>query len=156
MVHISTNAVFAPHPTRLWLPGDKPKPSTPYENAKLYGEDPRAYIIRSSFVGVSTGPPRGVLDAMLRGEPFWDRDWNGVTTVTLARRVAEVLRIPGIARGLEHLHSSSVTSFANVARLIGSTSQVLGIRSDAKLLGGGLPTPPLELQVAELLKRVVY
>jgi dTDP-4-dehydrorhamnose reductase len=151
LIQVSTNAVFAPDESRHWLPTDTPSPMTAYENAKLYGEDPRAHIIRTSFIGVSAGTHSGVLDALLAGEPFWDRRWNGVTALTLARHIIGLIDHPGHMATLEHVHGPSVVLFSDIAKMLGSKSRVLGYRPDARLLGGGAPTTPFREQLAELL-----
>ena len=73
LIHISTNAVFAQHPTRFWIPTDALNPITPYERSKALGEDPRAYVLRVSFIGKS--PKKvGIYDRLCKDEPFTDRD----------------------------------------------------------------------------------
>ncbi len=147
-IHVSTNAVFAPDEERLWLPSDPVAPRTPYEVSKVSGEDPRAYIIRASFIGAS---PKGVgiYDRLRQGLPFVDRRWNGVTADTLARHITDVIvERDGIPSSiLEHVHSPRVTRFRDIGRMLRSASRAAEENKDARLLGGGKPLPDLEEQL---------
>jgi dTDP-4-dehydrorhamnose reductase len=151
-VMISTNAVFPPDDERQWLPSDPISPSSPYELAKAFGEDRRAFVVRTSFVGHS---PKGdgIWDALATGKPYWDRRWNGVTALTLARYLADRVASSDVRPGVAHVHSPEPTSFSEIARWLGSTSECLGWRSDARLLGGGESLDPLKSQVVEYLRR---
>jgi dTDP-4-dehydrorhamnose reductase len=151
-VMISTNAVFPPDDERRWLPSDAIRPSSPYEMAKAFGEDPRALVVRTSFVGHS---PKGdgIWDTLATGRPYWDRRWNGVTALTLARYLADRVASSDVRPGVAHVHSPEPASFSEIARWLGSTSECLGWRSDARLLGGGESLDPLKSQVAEYLLR---
>lgn len=137
-IHISTNAVFAPHQKRLWLPSDPLDPRTPYEMAKALGEDPRAYVIRASFIGAS---PRGkgLFDRMRQGLDYVNRSWNGVTVDTLARRIADVaVEADGVPTAtFEHVHSPRVSTFSEIVSLMGSDSKPEQEAQDARMLGGG-------------------
>lgn len=149
LLHVSTNAVFEPDESRLWLPSDRTAPATPYERAKAFGEDPRAYVLRASFIGFS--PRRtSFLDRVSNGEAFADRRWNGVTADVLARRIAAIVREsegePESA--VEHVHAPSPALLSDVARWIGSKAVVREYKKDARLLGGGVTTnDELETQV---------
>jgi dTDP-4-dehydrorhamnose reductase len=149
-VHISTNAVFEASEDRFWQPSDHPSPRTPYEVSKAYGEDPRSLVIRVSFIGVAGSRP-GILADLLDGRPYWNRRWNGVTASALAKRVARIVEDHhGTAvSGIEHVHSSTVTDFATIARLVNSASLSQGERRDARLLAGGLEMPSFDMQLAE-------
>jgi len=152
-VTISTNAVFPPDDERRWLPNDPISPSTPYELAKAFGEDPRALVVRTSFVGHS---PKGdgIWDTLATGKPYWDRRWNGVTVLTLSRYLADRIASSSLQPGVAHVHSPEPVSFSDLARWLGSTSECLGWRSDARLLGGGEPLDPLKSQVVEYLMQL--
>jgi dTDP-4-dehydrorhamnose reductase len=149
-VLISTNAVFPPDNERRWLPADPISPGSPYEIAKAFGEDPRALVVRTSFVGHS---PRGdgIWNTLATGRPYWDRRWNGVTALTLARYLADRVALTDVRPGVAHVHSPEPASFSDIARWLGSSSECLGRRSDARLLGGGEPLDSLETQVIEYL-----
>lgn len=148
-IHISTNAVFSADETRHWYPHDRTNPITPYEISKAFGEDPRAYIIRASFIGKS---PKGLglLHNLCLGKPYLNRKWNGVTALILARRIVEiVVRHRGSpTRHLEHVHSPDMITLVELAKLIHSTSQCIGEAPDTKLLGGGIFLPPIAEQIA--------
>lgn len=151
-IHVSTNAVFAASEDVVWHSSDRHDPHTPYEISKSFGEDPRSWVLRVSFVGLAPGRV-GILDDLVNGRPYWDRKWNGVTATALARRIAAIVAqhcgkpVPAI----EHVHSPGATTMSAVARLIGSQSPCLGDRHDARLLGGGKPMPLFEAQLAEEL-----
>lgn len=152
-IHISTNAVFPPDSKRYWYPDDQPDPRTPYEVSKRYGEDPRAYVIRVSFIGQS---PKGVglLHNLSVGRPYRNRLWNGVTALTLARRMKELTLLSwGIPlRGCEHLHSPSPVTIRQLAAWVGSSSVCEGEARDSRLLAGGPPVPDFHAQLEEYLK----
>lgn len=152
LVHMSTNAVFDASEDRFWLPGDPLLPRTPYEVSKAYGEDPRAYVIRASFVGLSAERP-GILADLLAGRPYWNRKWNGLTATALSRRMAAIVagnHGTPVSR-IEHVYSQTVIDMATVARLVGSASECLGDRQDARLLTGGEDLAPFETQIEEEL-----
>jgi len=147
-IHISTNAIFEPHETRLWFPEDQPSPHTPYEVAKAFGEDPRSYIFRASFIGISsTG--RGILSTLLKGGQFVNRTWNGVTVWALAKRIIDVVNhFHGEPKALiEHVHSPDVITFNGLAKHLGSSSCSSRSENDARLLGGGLKFPTISEQI---------
>lgn len=151
-VHISTNAVFPSDESRIWLPEDAPNPDTPYARAKAEGEDPRQYIVRASFLGKS---PRGtgLFDALMAGKPYEERRWNGVTALTLAERIADIVAAHSgePIQGLEHVHSPEAVAVGDIARWLGSASTTTSRKTTA-LLGGGRPCPSLELQVHDYLR----
>jgi dTDP-4-dehydrorhamnose reductase len=151
-IQVSTNAVFAPDDDRRWHPGDPIAPVTAYERSKAAGEDPRAYVIRASFIG-KRPKGGGFFDAAMRGLPYRDRRWNGVTALALARRIREVISRRGGSpqSALEHVHSTDASSFRRLAALLRSTSQSQGPEVPAKLLGGGVEGGLLEDQVNEYL-----
>lgn len=150
LIHVSTDAVFPSDPNRRWLPSDPIAPRTPYEISKAFGEDPRGYVIRATFLGES---PKGtsLFDRMRRGEPFQDRAWNGVTVLALAQRISEILT-SGSATGsccLEHLHSSDTVMLSEVAGLLKSRSARLAEPGETRLLGGGVVLSSLAAQIQE-------
>lgn len=151
-VHVSTNAVFAPDPVRQWMPADPIGPTTPYETAKAFGEDPRAWVLRVSFVGRSPSG-RNLWDRLRAGVPYRDAPWNGVTAWTLARRIAELVQAAGASprAGLEHVHAAAPGRISDLARLLGSRSPCSGEADNARLLGGGSAQPALAAQVTEYL-----
>ena len=149
-IHISTNAIFEPHKTRLWFPEDQPSPHSPYEVAKAFGEDPRSYIFRASFIGISkTG--RGILSTLIKGDQFVNRTWNGVTVLTLAKRIVEVViqHHGEHISFIEHVHSPDVFTFIDLAHLVGSNSDSSRTADDTRLLGGGLKLPKISEQLEE-------
>lgn len=152
-VHVSTNAVFAPDPARQWLPGDPIRPLTAYEIAKAFGEDPRAYVLRASFVGRS-GRGRNLWDRLRAGTPYRDGPYNGVTAWELALRIAELVRAIGSEprAGFEHVHAPLPTRIAELARLLGSTSPCTGEADNVRLLGGGPARGAFETQLSEYLR----
>lgn len=148
-LHVSTNAVFPPHETRRWRPDDALGPRTVYEVAKAFGEDPRAYVLRASFIGES--PKRiGLFHRLRSAEAFRDRKWNGVTALALAQRiVATVAKHDGACVGrIVHVYSSGVVSVSELASLLGSPSVSEGTSHDTRLLGGGEELPPIAEQLA--------
>lgn len=149
-VLMSTDAVYPKTRERKWFPRDRPKPATPYEVAKAFGEDPRAYVIRASFIGVS---PKGVglYHRLTNGEAYRDRRWNGVTALTLARRIVQVVtqNAGTCRRAVEHVHSPNVVRISEIAKMVGSSSNCLGVESEARLLDGGVPLPVLSEQLRE-------
>lgn len=149
-IHISTNAVFESHENRLWFPKEQPNPHTPYEVAKAFGEDPRAYIIRASFIGISNSGI-GLLNTLCTGGEFVNRTWNGVTAWELAKRIVEiVIQCHGERKSsIEHVHSPVVITFIELAKLLGSSSQCSHKANDARLLGGGLNMPRIADQLEE-------
>lgn len=149
-MHISTNAVFSADESRFWLPSDRTDPSTAYEISKRMGEDPRTYVVRASFIGQSFDG-RGLFGRLRRGEPYFNRKWNGVTAWTLARYISDVVseRDGTPFSALEHVHSPGATSFREIANLLGSSSRCGGERRDSKLLGGGKSLPPFENQLRD-------
>lgn len=153
-IHFSTNAVFESHETRLWLPMDQLNPHTPYEVAKAFGEDPRAYIVRASFVGI-TNSGKGILTRLCAGDVFVNRKWNGVTAWELAKRIVEIVtQHHGECKSsIEHVHSPDLITFIDLAKLLGSTSQCIHEANDARLLGGGLKIPIIADQIEEYRDR---
>lgn len=151
-LHVSTNAVFAADPSRLWLPTDARAPSTPYEASKAFGEDPRAWVVRATFIGAS-GRGRGLFDRLRSGAPYKDAPYNGVTATVLAEHlVSTALALRGAPRGgVEHVHAGAPTRLSTLAKLLGSTSECQGIAENARLLGGGAPLPTLEAQLEAYL-----
>ncbi len=152
LIHISTNAVFAANSDRLWDPEDSLKPQNSYEVAKVFGEDPRAYVIRASFIGrrIPSKPGKQSLYERLEsGQPYYNKKWNGVTALALAERILEIVKIyHGRCIGqLEHLYSAKVCSFSEIAKMIGSRSRCLGAAYDGRLLGGGIQLDPLDAQI---------
>ena len=127
-VQVSTNAVFAPSENKTWHSMDRHDPQTPYEVSKSFGEDPRAWVLRVSFVGLARGRA-GVLDDLVNGRPYWDRTWNGVTATALARRIAIIVAKNGgkSIPAVEHVHSPGVTTMSAVAGLIGSQSPCMAL-----------------------------
>lgn len=146
-IHVSTNAVFESSEVRYWSPGDPIRPKTVYEVAKAFGEDPRALVIRTSFIGHD---PRsqGLWDSLAEGRPYADRRWNGVTALTLARFVAQRATSGKVSPGLVHLHSPDTIEFSDLARWLGSASKPEGWGT-SHLLAGGPLLPPLADQVHE-------
>lgn len=147
-VQVSTNAVFAPDLERRWLPSDPLDPGTPYEISKALGEDPRAYVIRASFIGAS---PKGhsLFDRLRKGMDYVNRRWNGVSVDTLARRIVDVVvggdGVPTAA--VEHVHSPRVSTLAEIASLMESSSTPEYESQDARLLGGGGVLPDIRDQL---------
>lgn len=141
LVHVSTNAVFAPDDSRRWLPTDPVAPRTPYEVAKARGEDSRAVVVRTTFVGHE----RGILASLSRGEPIPERRWNGVTALALAECIVERART-NTRPGIVHVHSPEPMTMRELAALMGSRSTIGEARGDARLLGGGAPMPPFSEQ----------
>lgn len=150
-VHISTNAVFAAHPDRLWKPDEPLSPSTPYETSKAFGEDPRLYVVRVSFIGQS-GRGKNLWERLKAGAPYKDAPYNGVSAWRLALRLLELAKNPTPRAGLEHVHASAATRIAAVAALLGSKSPCEGEATNARLLGGGIECGPLEEQMTEYLR----
>lgn len=149
-IHISTNAVFAPSDQRFWLPTDQPAPNTPYEISKLFGEDPRSYVIRASFIGRN---PKGLglYEKLLHNQAYIDRKWNGVSALHLAARIAKIVKERnGIPTGkIEHVHSLQAICFRDIAELLSSDSPVNANAYDARLLGGGEELRPFVEQFHE-------
>lgn len=151
-IHISTNAVFPADTERVWLPGDAIAPRTAYEISKAFGEDPRAYVLRASFLGRSQ-LGRGLFERLRAGKPYRDAPFNGVTAGELAARISELVQ-ESDARpraGLEHVHSPAPIRISQLARLMGSSSHCEGIAGNVRLLGGGRGRRSLEAQLEEYL-----
>jgi len=153
-IQVSTNAVFPADDERLWLPCDPTSPRTLYETSKAMGEDPRAYVLRCSFIGANRKDV-GLLDALREGRPYADRKWNGVTALCLARRIVRIARTwdGKMTQAMEHVHSPRVATIAELAEILGSRSQPAQRRM-GKLLGGGRPMPDLRDQLAEYVRWV--
>ena len=148
-VHISTNAVFPASETRKWRPADNIQPQSPYEISKAFGEDPRAYVVRASFIGRSSKKGNGLFNKLLSGEPYYDRKWNGVTALALAKHLLGIAKRYGgsLTPFLEHIYSSKITTFSEMARLLNSNSRCVEKTADARLLGGGIELPPMQEQL---------
>jgi len=152
-VHISTNAVFAPDEEYFWNIHDPLAPETPYEISKAFGEDPRAYVIRTSFIG---NHPRGqgVYDRLCSGMPFVDRKWNGVTAWVLAKRIVEIVNQDHSSTKslIEHVHSPDVISFKELSKFLQSMSPCKKYVRDTRLLGGGSNFPDIKTQIEEYIR----
>ncbi len=151
-VHVSTNAVFSAHETRFWEPNDYLAPTSVYEVAKALGEDPRSYVVRASFIG-TCGRNRGIFDKLLTGQGYIDRKWNGVTAWTLAKRIVDITNqhYGTPKKCLEHVHSQNVVTFNDLAVQIKSSSISECYIEDARLLGGGILLPDIEIQLEEYI-----
>lgn len=146
-VLLSTNAVFPASETHFWRIHERRLPATPYEVSKCAAEDPRSYVLRTSFVGLAA-QGAGILNRLLQGEPYFNRRWNGVTVLAVAQRVAEILAAGhGPTRGLEHLHSPEPLDFTELAKMVGSRSPCLGNDGRTRLLAGGIPQPSFRDQM---------
>jgi dTDP-4-dehydrorhamnose reductase len=152
-IHVSTNAVFASDNQYQWSPADPISPRTIYERSKAAGEDPRSYVLRASFIGRSP-KGKGFFDAALRGMPFKNRRWNGVTALSLARRIGKIIETCGGRSHptLEHIHSAESVTFENLAHLLKSPSRSEGPWAETKLLGGGVECDGYQDQCGTYLK----
>jgi hypothetical protein len=90
----------------------------------------------------------------MRGEPYEDRVWNGVTAQVLATRIAEIIRAKdGMpVRTVEHVHSPAAGSVSQMVGLLGSASRAIANADDGRLLGGGRTLPVISAQVEEYLR----
>jgi dTDP-4-dehydrorhamnose reductase len=99
LVHISTDAVFAPSAGRC-SESDLPAPADAYGRMKLLGEPSasNALTFRCSIVGPNPVKKTGLLewvlsqpsDATIKG--YDDQRWNGVTTLQFAKLCAQIFQ----------------------------------------------------------------
>jgi len=151
-VQVSTNAVFADDRSRQWLPNDPLDPQTPYEVAKALGEDPRAYVIRTTFIGASPSG-RGIFNRLLAGKSYTDRTWNGVTVWALAHHIGGIIlgRDGKSSGGVEHIHSPGITTLRHLCKALGASSIASSKQGASRLLGGGPKLPDFYHQLEEYL-----
>jgi dTDP-4-dehydrorhamnose reductase len=149
MINVSTNAIFAADNERLWTVTDEPSPITPYEVSKYCGEDSRALNVRVSFVGRSQKD--SIFNRLMNGQPFYDRKWNGVTALTLAKYLVDTAEsCVEPMNGIQHFHSLTTITFSELAMMLKSTSANLGIKQETKLLSG-IRAPAFDIQIKEYL-----
>lgn len=99
LVHVSTDAVFAPKAGRC-TESDLPAPADAYGRMKLSGEPsaPNALTFRCSIIGPNPVKKAGLFEWILGQPPkatikgYDDQSWNGATTLQFAKLCAAIFQ----------------------------------------------------------------
>jgi dTDP-4-dehydrorhamnose reductase len=125
LIHISTDCVFAGTRGR-YTEADVPDAEDLYGRSKLLGEpheaEPTALTVRTSIVGRELRSVTGVTEWFLsqRGGTvpgFTTAVFSGLTTLALARTLADVIERQPEMSGLYHVSSSPITKYDLLTRL---------------------------------------
>lgn len=164
LIHLSSDAVLAAcPPPRTEGSAKAPPPQDTYARQKAEGEPDSGLVLRTSLIGPEGRSPAGgllcwVLASQGRCRGFTDHLWNGLTSLELARVIAE--RIAGDwVEGIRHLHSDTVTK----ADLLVLIARAYGLAAEPEAVASGAPRdqrlatafadgirPPLAEQIARL------
>lgn len=125
LIHISTDCVFSGK-TGRYTESDVPDAGDLYGRSKLLGEpheaQPAALTLRTSIVGRELRSTTGVTEWFLkhrggRVPGFTKAIFSGLTTMTLARIIGDVIERHPDLRGLYHVSSSAISKFELLQRL---------------------------------------
>ncbi len=166
LIHISTDCVFKGDAG----PYDETRPADAddlYGRSKAWGEPGNAMVLRTSIIGPETHHHYALLSWFLaqhgpvRG--FQNHQWNGLTTLELARVIGVILRQKLWQPGLFHLHGedlSKCTLLEMLQETFGGPRQVVPVddecardtrlRSRHTALLAQLQIAPMHQQLAEM------
>jgi dTDP-4-dehydrorhamnose reductase len=148
LVHVSTDCVFS---GRLTIPeryreSDPPDPEDLYGRSKLLGEvDREGHVtLRTSIIGPELGAVTGLFE-WFRAQTgpsvngFTQAMWSGVTTMALARVIAEIIDSHSDLSGLYQVAAEPISKFDLLVRLNNALGAGHEIRPvDAPVVNRGL------------------
>ena len=114
LIHISTNCVFSGDESNC-VETDSLTATDTYGKSKADGEPSSCVVLRCSIIGPeSSGTSFGLLEWFLHSnEPvsgYNDHDWNGLTTLELAKCIYGIIDKQLFTPRIEHLFSSNTLS----------------------------------------------
>lgn len=121
LLHISTDCVFSGNRGR-YSESDIPDPVDLYGRTKLAGEvtTPPHLTVRTSFIGMEGGPPKGLLGWFLAQHGtvtgYRNAIWSGLTADALAPIVVD-LALRSDVTGLVHVCGEAIDKYSLLCRL---------------------------------------
>lgn len=155
-IHISTDCVFSGvpeenSPMRRYSIEDRPDPITPYGRSKLAGEPmlPNTLVVRTSFVGLSGGLGKWLLDQKGKEVLGWTSAmWTGTSVSVISTFLIDEAT-KGTRSGLHHFASSEKVSkhwlLQEMVNILGLDVRIKGVATPAidLALFPTIDTPPL-------------
>jgi dTDP-4-dehydrorhamnose reductase len=120
LVHLSSDGVFSGG-SGPYDEASRPDPDDEYGAQKLAGEPAYGLVLRTSIVGPERRGFRALLCWLLAQEEtapgYSDQMWNGVTSVALARAIANVTARGPIPTGVRHIFADDVSKQELLTRI---------------------------------------
>jgi len=153
LIHISTDCVFSGK-RGDYTEDDIPDPVDLYGRSKLLGElaGTGCLTIRTSIIGLELAHYSGLIEWFLRQKDrvcgYRRAQWNGLTTIELARVLDTVIRDSGELDGVWHVSAEPISKYrllAEFARLLGRPISI--VPSDAEVVDRTLNSEPFRATV---------
>jgi len=166
LIHLSSDGVFS-GVSGPYNENAARDPNDEYGVQKLAGEPEGCLVLRTSVIGPEQRGYQSLLCWFLQQKDsvsgYVDQQWNGVTSLTLARAIGRLAELDLVRPGVRHIYSDDVSKFELLSRLAKVFARDVVIRParapvarDRRLRTlfpeflAACALPPLDEQLAEL------
>lgn len=128
MIHISTNCVFN-HTMKNTNENEMPNETSIYGLSKHLGEPEKVSVIRTSIIGEEKVNKKSFLEWVIANKGgtingYTNCFWNGVSCLTLAIYIDDVINTNDFWKGVKHIYSKEILSKHEIACIINDVYQL--------------------------------